>query len=100
MTTMLGTASFMDRQNGLMTSSGVAWFGLGAVVGWPFSAALIMPLLFDEVVEAWSQGITGSIVRVLKGSGWVVLMSVRTRVTTDLNFFDADFGKHRSLILP
>ena len=48
-TTMLGTAAFMDVQQGLKTKQGIMCFGIGTIVGWPFSAALILPLFADEL---------------------------------------------------
>ena len=49
---MLGMAAFMDWRGGLKTSEGIMWFGIGAIVGWPFSAALIVPLLMGDVFLA------------------------------------------------
>ncbi|KAL9129329.1 MAG: hypothetical protein Q9217_002200 [Psora testacea] len=49
-TTMMGMAAFMDMRDGLNTGQGILWIGVGAVVGWPFSAALIIPLFMDELV--------------------------------------------------
>lgn len=47
-TGMLGAASFMNWRGGLRTASGVAWFALGAIVGWPFAGALILPFALEE----------------------------------------------------
>lgn len=52
-TVMLGTAAFMDWQGGLKTNQGIMWFGIGAIIGWPFSAALILPFIAEEFVLAW-----------------------------------------------
>ena len=57
-TTMMGLAAFMDTEDGLKTHKGIMWFGIGATVGWPFSAALVMPLLLEELVFA---KVTGNI---------------------------------------
>ena len=51
--TMMGTAAFMDWRGGLKTSQGIMWFGIGAMVGWPFSAALIVPFMLEESTLAW-----------------------------------------------
>lgn len=51
--TMLGTAAFMDWRGGLKTAQGIMWFGVGAIVGWPFSAALIVPFMIEESALAW-----------------------------------------------
>lgn len=52
-TSMLGTAAFMDWRGGLKTHVGVMWFGIGAIVGWPFSAALIVPLVMEDIFLAY-----------------------------------------------
>lgn len=48
-TTMMGAAAFMDVKDGLRTTEGIMWFGIGATVGWPFSAALILPFVRGEL---------------------------------------------------
>ena len=48
-TAMMGIAAFLEVQQGPNTRQGIKWFGMGAVVGWPFSAALIVPLMLDEL---------------------------------------------------
>lgn len=50
---MMGFAAFID---GSRTSQGIMWFGVGATVGWPFAAALISPLLTDELTYIWLTG--------------------------------------------
>ena len=52
-TAMLGTAAFMDWRGGLKTAVGIMWFGIGAIVGWPFSAALIVPFLMEDIFLAY-----------------------------------------------
>ena len=32
------------------------WFGVGAIVGWPFAGALIGPLLVEEVIFGFMSG--------------------------------------------
>ncbi|KAI9370811.1 Alg9-like mannosyltransferase family-domain-containing protein [Aspergillus egyptiacus] len=49
-TSMLGLAAFLDFKGGQKTAQGIMWFGVGAIVGWPFAGALLLPLLFEEVV--------------------------------------------------
>lgn len=49
-TAMMGAAAFMDGKDGSKTTEGITWFGIGATVGWPFSAALILPFVPDELV--------------------------------------------------
>lgn len=52
-TAMLGAAAFMDWLGGLKTAEGIMWFGIGAIVGWPFAAALIAPLLLEDMYMAY-----------------------------------------------
>lgn len=52
-TTMLGTAAFMDWRGRLKTAEGIMWFGIGAIVGWPFAAALIAPLILEDMYMAY-----------------------------------------------
>ena len=49
-TAMMGAAAFMSVQDGLKTTDGIMWFGIGATVGWPFAAALILPFISDELI--------------------------------------------------
>ena len=48
-TAMMGAAAFMCVKDRLKTTEGIMWFGIGATVGWPFSAALILPFILDEL---------------------------------------------------
>jgi alpha-1,2-mannosyltransferase len=32
------------------------WFGIGATLGWPFAAALILPFMVEEIFVASSTG--------------------------------------------
>ena len=47
-TTTLGLTSFMDWHGGPKSASGIMWFGIGALLGWPFSGALILPFVIEE----------------------------------------------------
>lgn len=51
-TTMLGIAAFMDWRGGLRTSQGVFAIGAGAILGWPFAAAMAIPFLLEETLFA------------------------------------------------
>jgi alpha-1,2-mannosyltransferase len=51
-TSMLGFCSFMDWQGGLKTAAGIMWFGIGAVVGWPFAGILVVPFILEEILLA------------------------------------------------
>lgn len=56
-TTMLGFSAFMDWSGGcIRTGQGVAWFGVGAVLGWPFAGALVLPFIFEECILALATG--------------------------------------------
>ena len=50
-TSMLGLTAFIDWR-GLKTARGIMWFGIGALVGWPFAGALAVPFLLEEMVIA------------------------------------------------
>lgn len=68
-TSMLGLASFLDYTGGPKTAQGIMWFGLGAIVGWPFAGALIVPLLAEEIIICYTSGSLGSlIVKILYGT--------------------------------
>ena len=54
-TSTLGLTAFMDWHGGSKTASGVMWFGIGALLGWPFAGALILPF----VAEEWLIAIVG-----------------------------------------
>ncbi|ERF75308.1 hypothetical protein EPUS_00100 [Endocarpon pusillum Z07020] len=49
-TSNLGLAAFMDWRSGPKTAQGIMWFGIGAIVGWPFSGILVAPFVFEEIV--------------------------------------------------
>ncbi|QIW95535.1 hypothetical protein AMS68_001053 [Peltaster fructicola] len=49
---MLGASAFMEWRNGLRTAQGIFWFALAAGLGWPFSAALSIPFLLEELLLA------------------------------------------------
>ncbi|KAG9228090.1 glycosyltransferase family 22 protein [Amylocarpus encephaloides] len=52
-TTMVGMAAFMNWRGGLKTAQGIFAFAIGGVLGWPFSMALSVPFLFEEIVLAF-----------------------------------------------
>ena len=47
---MLSMAAFMDWRGGLRTAQGIFWMAVGACLGWPFAAAMIIPFLVEEVL--------------------------------------------------
>lgn len=69
-TTMLGFSAFMDWSGGQMrTAQGIAWFGIGSVLGWPFAGALVLPFVFEEVILASVTGeVYESFWRLLQGA--------------------------------
>ncbi|KAA8914537.1 Alg9-like mannosyltransferase family-domain-containing protein [Sphaerosporella brunnea] len=67
-TTMLGTAAFIDRRRGFRTAEGVFWFALGGLLGWPFSMAMCIPHIAEELfMAAVSWGAVPTFVRLVKG---------------------------------
>lgn len=48
--TMLGMTSFMDWRGGSKTHVGIMWFGIGAIIGWPFAGALVVPFIMEELI--------------------------------------------------
>lgn len=65
---MLGLAAFLDWRGGQKIPQGIMWFGLGAIVGWPFAGALIIPLLLEELVIGFIAGSMQTVIRnVLNG---------------------------------
>ncbi|KAL8709409.1 MAG: hypothetical protein Q9220_005792 [cf. Caloplaca sp. 1 TL-2023] len=67
-TTMMGMAAFMDWRGGLKTAPGMMWFGIGAIVGWPFSGALSVPLLAEDLTLSSLTGDVSEIIyRLLDG---------------------------------
>jgi len=68
-TSMLGLAAFLEFKGGPRTAQGIMWFGLGAIVGWPFAGALIVPLLAEEVTICLISGSLGSLLlKILDGA--------------------------------
>lgn len=53
-TTMLGMAAFMNWRGHIRTGQGIFWIGLGALLGWPFAMAMVIPYLVEELVIAWA----------------------------------------------
>ena len=67
-TTMLGTAASLNFKRESRTKKAILWFGIGVIIGWPFSGALIVPLGMDELAEVMlTKDMTASIVRVRRG---------------------------------
>ncbi|KAL2408536.1 Alpha-1,2-mannosyltransferase alg9 [Exophiala dermatitidis] len=56
-TSTLGLTCFMDWHGGPRTATGIMWFGIGALLGWPFAGALILPF----VIEDWLIAVVGRV---------------------------------------
>ncbi|KAJ5294962.1 hypothetical protein N7508_009783 [Penicillium antarcticum] len=84
---MLGFASFLDRQNGRKTAQSIMWFGLGAIVGWPFAGALIVPLLMEEVVLGIASRSFASLFWSLSDGSVLCLFIGTVEVAVDYAFF-------------
>ena len=84
-TSMMGLAAFMDSQLGSMTKEGITWFGIGATVGWPFSAALILPLFTDELTILWLTGRMSDLADRILG-GFVRTLLIVVRITLRPSF--------------
>lgn len=76
-TSMLGLTAFMDWRGGLKTARGIMWFGIGALVGWPFAGALAVPFLLEEIAIAIVSGdIRPTISRFIDGVARCLLVLV------------------------
>ncbi|KAK5168739.1 mannosyltransferase [Saxophila tyrrhenica] len=88
-TTMLGMAAFMDWRGGLRTTQGIFAIGAGAVLGWPFAAAMALPYLLEEVVLATisdRQGVLDLVWRFVDGSVRALAI-LALQVVTDTFFY-------------
>ncbi|KAL4779632.1 hypothetical protein BJX76DRAFT_351639 [Aspergillus varians] len=83
---MLGLSAFLDWKGGEKTAQGIIWFGLGAIVGWPFAGALLLPLLFEEIVIGFiSSNMRKVFFQVLKGA-FGCLAILATEIAVDYTF--------------
>ena len=82
-TTMLGFSAFMDWSGGFMrTAQGIAWFGVGSILGWPFAGALVLPFVLEEIIMALITGeLYLSFWRLLQGAvRSLILLAVQTAI--------------------
>lgn len=94
-TSMLGLAAFLSRGKAKI-AEGIMWFGVGAIVGWPFSGALLLPLLGSELIAAISTGdFQNAVWGVLNGGLRCFAILVQTISTLSRNLTDI----HRDLKL-
>ena len=103
-TSMLGLAAFIDIWGGSKTKQGVTCFGIGAIVGWPFSAALIAPLFLDDLTYIWITGhlsevadnVLGGVVRTLI----IVVRNIILFLLSKIKLMHAAItSRHRSILL-
>lgn len=47
-TSTLGLTAFMDWRGGAKTAVAIMWFAIGALLGWPFAGALIIPFVLED----------------------------------------------------
>lgn len=85
-TTMLGSAAFLQRRS----ARGVLWFALGGLLGWPFSLAMSVPFVAEElVVSALGGRLVGAVGRLVKGGAAALLLLAA--------IVAADFAAYRKL---
>lgn len=86
---MLSTAAFMDWQGGLRTAQGIFWMAIGALLGWPFAAAMIIPFLVEEALlgalTEWEDRID-LLFRLLDAAGRCIMIVV-LQVAVDVMFY-------------
>ena len=97
-TAMLGTAAFMDWRGGLKTHLGIMWFGIGALMGWPFSAALVTPFMLEEFALAWLTKDKSEIIwRMLDGTIRSLIVLVRFSLIGEPNLALTESSRHCKL---
>ncbi|KAL5392767.1 hypothetical protein DPSP01_000467 [Paraphaeosphaeria sporulosa] len=86
-TTMVGFAAFMNWTGGMRTAQGIFWFAVGALLGWPFAGALVLPFIFEELFLAVTTGqVVPCIKRLLDGT-FRSLLILLTQVVIDTYFY-------------
>ncbi|KAB8237336.1 dolichyl-P-Man:Man(6)GlcNAc(2)-PP-dolichol alpha-1,2-mannosyltransferase [Aspergillus alliaceus] len=78
---MLGLSAFLDWRRQKI-AQGIMWFGVGAIVGWPFAGALVVPLLLAEITVGSFSGSLGTIIsRIINGAmGCLVILAAEIAV--------------------
>lgn len=70
-TTMLGTAAFINRRCRTLGSwqfGDLLWFALGGFLGWPFSLAMCVPFVLEDVLVGAVTGVgRQTVTRLVKG---------------------------------
>ncbi|KLJ09366.1 alpha-1,2-mannosyltransferase [Blastomyces silverae] len=86
-TSMLGMCAFMDSRGGLKTGRGIMWFGIGAILGWPFAGALVVPFLLEEIAVGYvSKFLRRTLIRFTEGTmGCLIILALE--VASDSLFY-------------
>jgi len=99
-TSMLGTAAFVDRRRGFRTAEGVFWFALGGLLGWPFSMAMCVPHVVEELFMASvSWGALPTVKRLIKGGIASGLLLVGSTPTHRISHGNGSERKKGSLVV-
>ncbi|KAI6245041.1 Alpha-1,2-mannosyltransferase alg9 [Erysiphe necator] len=63
-TTILGISAFMDlkKNQSERIFYGILWFSIGGIIGWPFSLALSVPFLLEEIILSCKKGMNAFMV--------------------------------------
>ena len=68
-TSTLGLTAFMDWRGGSKTGTAIMWFGIGALLGWPFAGALVIPFVLEDWLVAFTAGgISNTLKKYLDGT--------------------------------
>lgn len=90
-TSILGTSAFMNWRGGLHTAQGMFWFAIGAIFGWPFSYALMVPFVGEELiigVFSNKEVLIESVIRLIRGAVAAVLLVVSFACARVNAYFD------------
>lgn len=93
-TSMIGLSAFLDWHGELKTATGIMWFGIGALIGWPFAGALVLPFLLDEFLAAVFLGdmqatlmrFASGVVKCLRVLVTALLLSLFSAICQDTNY--------------
>lgn len=86
-TSTLGLTAFIDWRGGPKTPTGIMLFGIGAMLGWPFSGLLILPFVLEEWTMALIvQDTFNTFLRYLDGAGRCLII-LALQVVIDTFFY-------------
>ncbi|KAI5287357.1 mannosyltransferase [Ascosphaera aggregata] len=84
---MLGLSAFIDWKGKNQTARGIMWFGLGAIVGWPFAGVLMVPFILEVIYHAIaSSSVKTAVVHIIKG-GIGCLLILNLEIAVDSLFY-------------